>query len=186
MLIVFTYCCSCNYQKNNAHILKPLIGFDNVNLATLSIKDIITKHGNNFRIDTFYSISTIPTTFLDTNSTIIKTKLHSYRICYDSLGISYYFNHQKNNITALRVQYPFNGITDKGVILNKSTFNEIEKLYGAAPWQTIDNYIMKEYEGIYFYRPFHDTISRSNISLNKYFDSIVTEITILGRKTSSL
>jgi hypothetical protein len=166
-----------NSDNQKVHILRPGVGFDDIELNRLTLADLKEKFGDKFKTDTFYLHPIICPSSLDSNVQD-KKEIYSFRLFYDSLGISFYFKPDSNQITAIRVEKPFIAKTDKGIFLNKSTFREIVKTYGNTPWEFIGDYIAKEHNGVRFYRQFYQGMAVSDTILNLYLDSTVTEITI--------
>jgi len=171
--------CTSNDFNREVHTLKPGVGFDNIELNQLTLADVNENFGTNFKTDTFYIHPIIAPSSSDWSSS--EREIFSYRLFYETSGISFFFKPDSNKITALRVEQPFKAQTEKGIILNKSTFYEIIKSYGDSPWYFVGDYILKEYDGIKFYRHFYQDIPANDSILNKYLDSTVTEISIDAR-----
>ncbi|UPY79412.1 hypothetical protein FH581_011405 [Leptospira weilii] len=53
-------------------------------------------------------------------------------IHYESLGLSFIFDHHSEEIHEIRIQPPFRAITSKGIVLGKSTLQEAMDIYGKA------------------------------------------------------
>ncbi|MEW6469244.1 MAG: hypothetical protein AB1458_09980 [Bacteroidota bacterium] len=169
--------CKFNSQTEEAHILRAGIGFDNIELSKLTLSDVKERFGDKFKTDTSYLQPIINQSSLD-SSVQGKRKIYSFRLFYESSGISFYFKPDSNQITALKVEKPFNGQTDKGIVLSKSTFREIIAIYGDSAWEFTGNYIAKGYNGIRFYRQFYHAMVIPDSILAKYLDSTVTAISI--------
>ncbi len=85
-----------------------------------------------------------------------KTKINSsegvYEIIYEELGISFYrkIYDKSEIITGVRFYAPFNGITDTGIVLNKSTMKDVEKIYGKGIGVWNDSVLKGVFNGIIF------------------------------------
>jgi hypothetical protein len=177
ILISGLFSCKSNSDTEEVHILKSSIGFDDIELSELTLSDLRDKFGNNYTTDTFYVQPIFTPSSVDSIS-IDKKEIFSFRFYFGSLGISFYFKPDSNEVTALRVERPFKGQTEKGIVLNKSTFREIIKTYGDSAWEFTGDYISRSYKGIRFYRQFHHDMLVPDSILAKYLDSTVTEISV--------
>jgi hypothetical protein len=80
---------------------------------------------------------------------------------------------------------PFQGKTEKGIILGLSTFEDVVKAYGETEWSYIGNWLLdpvalkKQYDGIGFYQDFSETMPVADSLLKEYLDNKVTEIVIV-------
>ncbi|WP_078125109.1 hypothetical protein [Leptospira alexanderi] len=53
-------------------------------------------------------------------------------IHYESLGLSFVFDDHREEIREIKIQPPFLAITSKGIVLGKSTLQEVMDIYGKA------------------------------------------------------
>ena len=94
-----------------------------------------------------------------TSYNIIRHDNDNVEIFYPQKGISFYYNDGTEKIIDyILVKIPFNGKTTKGIIINQSTVQDVENLYGEAEWITtitgsLSNYwaLSYPYEGIEFW-----------------------------------
>jgi hypothetical protein len=92
----------------------PGKGFDNFQIKSTTKANVIKKLGNQF-IDTTYLYP-------------------SRQIRYEQYGVSFIYG-VNDTIWNIIFYYPFNGVTNDGIVLNKSTMKDVEKVYGELWWQ---------------------------------------------------
>lgn len=84
----------------------------------------------------------------------IRHKEHSVQLYYQNLGLSFYYMQGDNEkeIFSIVFSKPFKGRTTKGIVLGKSTMEDVIKIYGEPDWTTCDNCDLwsSDYEGIQF------------------------------------
>ncbi len=80
---------------------------------------------------------------------LIDHKGYSYEMIYKNLGLSFYYCQADPNkeIFVVEIEPPSKVITSKGIILGKSTFDEVFRLYG----ETTESSMGFEYKGIVFH-----------------------------------
>lgn len=166
------------------YILVPGIGFNDFKIGKTTFEDIISKMGPNYRLDTFYVKSTEYIYFDDSlNNNEKNIDIYSIGIFYDSLGISFYKYKNKKTIFSIYFVSPACVITDKGIKLNESTFNDLITLYGQTEWLYTKDKIFKEYNGIRFEQTcdykFPVVTERNS---NKIFSNKITGITITRKR----
>src|SRR5688572_14850085 len=165
------------FGQTRTYTLVPGIGFNDFKIGKTTFEDIINKIGSNYHIDTFYveSTFTLVDDSLDNNDK--NSDIYSIGIFYDSLGISFYKYINKKTIFSIYLVSPASAITDKGIKLNTSTFNDLITIYGQTDWSYTKNKIFKEYNGIRFEQISKDklplvTDNNSNLYLSKYITGI--------------
>lgn len=72
---------------------------------------------------------------------------------YDKIGLTFEINpYDKNQIVrSIYVEYPFQAYTINGIVLNKSTMNDVLKLYTYSVCYTDINYACSSQKGVSFY-----------------------------------
>jgi hypothetical protein len=145
--------------SENEHTLIAGKGFDNIEVEKTPLTEIIETCGNNFSIDTFYTPIFTPNDFLTVDS-VDRKRIYSIKYAFNNLGLAFFFRSNQQTPFSILIYSPFKGITDKGIILNKSTFNDVIKKYGETSWSFSGNTIMKSYEGI----SFEDTVDAINMT----------------------
>lgn len=114
MVVIF----SCKFYQNRRYInSKTLItsgkGFDKFIINSSTRSDVVKLLGNNFKEIEY---------------------MYPYReLEYKSIGVSFIFS-KTDTLWSIEFYYPFNGISDKGIILNKSTMKDVEKEFGEIKW----------------------------------------------------
>lgn len=177
LLIILPEIFSCkDNSQEQIHVLHPGIGYDKLKIGVTTLQDIALLYGDNYRCDTFYVKKTLSIGTHDIDS--FPKTMYSIGVFYDSLGISFFFHPDEKNIFCISIKSPFKAKTDKGVILNESTFYEIEKIYGKADWGFPDQKLTKDYEGIIFYQENKFGFPTKDEDLEKSLKNKVTEIDI--------
>lgn len=112
--------------QENYNTIKEGKGMDGITIGKSSKSDIIKKFGNEYRW--------------------IENKKYSYQMNYYRLGIVFYIcqSDKKEQIFVIEMKSPYKAKTAKGIILGKSTVEDVEKTYGKLKKGL-------EYRGISFY-----------------------------------
>jgi hypothetical protein len=120
---------SCNGTKKIKEvILMPGYGINGIEVEKTKIGDLLEKLGSKFKVDTFFSNTT--SSKIDFESPNIKKDIYSIAYSYDSLGLSFYIRPNQQEIFLVSFYSPFKGKTDRGIVLNQSTFRDVIKAYG--------------------------------------------------------
>jgi len=187
VLSIFFSITAVAQQNSGFTMLIPGIGFDDVKVGQTTREEIIKKYGEGFKIDTFYSVDS-PTQY---GRTIIVKGVHSKRIysirlSYDILGLSFYFRPHDDFIFEIDAQYPCQAKTKEGIILNKSSFSDVNKIYGVLDWSFMEEgkslYDMAlDYDslGIEFSQAFNGDLPVSDDKLKPYLHNKITVIKIV-------
>ncbi len=102
---------------------------------------------------------------------------YSIELKYNKLGLRFYFLVEDENnpeiqdpkITTLGFKHPFEGKTEEGIVLNKSTMEDVFKTLGKSEWLTAkkDKYWWVDYSEIAFYvqrtKPLEDFNKRESV-----------------------
>jgi hypothetical protein len=101
-------------------------GMDGVNIGKSTMDDIVKKFGKDYKW--------------------IVNKKYSYQMNYEKLGLSFYMcqSDKKKQIFVIELRPPYRAKTSKGIILGKSTLEDVQKTYGKLKSGL-------EYRGISFY-----------------------------------
>jgi hypothetical protein len=101
------------------------IGIDGIKVGRTTKKDVIRKFGKDYKSVTHDD--------------------YSEQLIYEKSGISVYYcqSDESQTIFAIQLRKPFNAVTSKGIVLEKSTVADVKRLYGkpaenegAALWLT--------------------------------------------------
>jgi hypothetical protein len=102
------------------------VGFDGIRVGKSTESDVVKKFGKDYKLKTY--------------------KKYSYQMIYPN-GVSFYIcqSDKRKQIFDIELRAPFEAKTSKGVILGKSTREDIEKIYG----KTRDGGL--QYRGVSFF-----------------------------------
>ncbi len=95
-------------------IVKEGVGFDGLTVGKSTRADVVKKYGKDYKW--------------------IAHKKYSYQMAYPKLGLSFYIcqSDKKQQIFDIEIRAPFAARTSRGVVLGKSTVDDIYKLYGRS------------------------------------------------------
>jgi Domain of unknown function (DUF4309) len=107
-------------------VAKEGIGIEGLRVGSSTMKDVAKKFGKNYKWTAF--------------------KKYSYQMAYPKLGLAFYMCQSDKNkqIFDIEMRAPYQVKTGKGIVLGKSTLQDIEKIYGKSK----DGL---EYRGVSFY-----------------------------------
>jgi endonuclease YncB( thermonuclease family) len=90
------------------------VGFDGIKVGKSPLDDVVKKFGKNYKWTAH--------------------KKYSFQTSYPKLGLSFYLCQadQKKQIFDIEIRAPFQAKTSKGVVLGKSTLEDIYKVYGKS------------------------------------------------------
>jgi hypothetical protein len=119
-------------KKNNVKLqetyntIKEGKGMDGVTIGKSTMDDIVKKFGKDYKW--------------------VTNKKYSYQMTYEKQGLSFYMcqSDKKKQVFVIEMRPPYKAKTSKGIILGKSTLDEVHKTYGKLKKGT-------EYRGISFY-----------------------------------
>lgn len=113
-------------QTNKLKVVKEGVGFDGITVGKSTEADVIKKFGKKYKTKTY--------------------KKYSYQMIYPN-GVSFYICQadKRKQIFDIEIRAPFEAKTSKGIILGKSTLEDIHKLYG----KTRDGGL--QYRGVSFF-----------------------------------
>ena len=98
-------------QTNKVKVVQEGVGFDGIRVGKSTNADVIKKFGKDYKLKTH--------------------KKYSFQMIYPN-GVSFYFcqSDKRRQIFDIEIRAPFEAKTSKGVILGKSTLDDIYKIYG--------------------------------------------------------
>ena len=98
-------------QTNKIKVVKEGVGFDGITVGKSTQADVIKKFGKNYKLKTH--------------------KKYSYQMIYPN-GVSFYIcqTDKRKQIFDIELRSPFEAKTGKGIILGKSTLEDVYKIYG--------------------------------------------------------
>lgn len=133
IIILLTIClfvCSANAQnkpkpQENYNLIQEGKGISGLTVGKSTLDDVIKKLGKNYKW--------------------IVNKKYSYQMTYPN-GLSFYIcqSDKRKEIFVIEIRQPYKAKTNKGIILGKSTLEDVHKIYGKLKSGT-------EYRGISFY-----------------------------------
>jgi hypothetical protein len=176
MLVLPIFSCKTR-DSVKYHIIIPSKGFDNISINETNLDKLIHLYGSNFQIDTHY-IKYCISPYLDSIKLIEGKTIYSISYSYDSLGLAFFFKPGISTIFSIHCKSPFKCKTEKGIIMDSSSFNDVICAYGYSKWHFTESTILKDYEGIEFIRPYNEGFPPDLTDSLKYLNSKVTEITV--------
>lgn len=98
-------------QTNKIKVVREGAGFDGITVGESTERDVIRKFGKNYKLKTH--------------------KKYSYQMIYPG-GVSFYIcqTDKRKQIFDIELRAPFAARTSKGIVLGKSTLDDIYKIYG--------------------------------------------------------
>jgi hypothetical protein len=124
-------------------------GFNDIRIGTTTLSEIRRRHMFSKRIKTWRHAL-----YRTDNGRV------GVMYCYEQIktrhGITYFFSYEsgtKDPITLKEILFtsPASVVTSKGIELGKSTFQDVEAIYGEAPTSFDHGKLVKEYVAIEFY-----------------------------------
>ncbi|HEX9961815.1 MAG TPA: hypothetical protein VGB00_12830, partial [Pyrinomonadaceae bacterium] len=118
-LICFLSLTTANAQNNKLAAQKPNViregvGIEGIVVGKSTMDDVIKKFGRDYNW--------------------ITNKKYSYQMTYAKLGLSFYICQadKRKQIFDIEIKQPYRAKTSKGIILGKSTVEDIYKIYGKS------------------------------------------------------
>lgn len=101
-------------QIKNLKIVKEGVGIDGVKIGKSTMSDVAKKYGKDYKW--------------------VTNKKYSYQMTYAKLGLAFYMCQADKNkeIFDIEIRAPFQAKTSKGVVLSKSSLDDVYKLYGKS------------------------------------------------------
>jgi hypothetical protein len=101
-------------QAEKAKIVKEGVGFDGLKIGKSTMADVAKKFGKDYKW--------------------VTNKKYSYQMTYAKLGLAFYMcqSDKGKEIFDIEIRAPFQAKTSKGVVLGKSTLEDIYKIYGKS------------------------------------------------------
>lgn len=131
ILVLFLFAVSANAQNkpkspDNYNLIKEGKGMSGILIGKSTMDDVIEKFGKEYKW--------------------IENKKYSYQMNYYKLGVAFYIcqSDKKKQIFVIEMKSPYKAKTSKGIILGKSTLEDVQKKYGKLKSGT-------EYRGVSFY-----------------------------------
>ena len=106
---------------------------------------------------------------------------YSYRMDYADMGLAFYYCYKDEQKRVFLVE-AHQGVTSKGIVVGKSTLNDVLKLYGEQ--KGVSHSYIYEYEGIQFYLE-HDWTPEGEKENAPTLDSKVLEVDLVPPDKSS-
>jgi hypothetical protein len=122
-------------SQENYNLIKEGKGMSGITIGRSSMDDVIKKFGKEYKW--------------------IVNKKYSYQMNYYKLGLAFYIcqSDKRKQIFVIEIKSPYKAKTPKGIILGKSTLEDVHKKYGKLKSGT-------EYRGVSFY---YNNIGGKNI-----------------------
>jgi hypothetical protein len=101
-------------QTEKVVVVKEGVGFNGLSIGKSTMSDVAKKFGKDYKW--------------------VVNKKYSYQMTYAKLGLAFYMcqTDKRKEIFDIEIRAPFQAKTSKGVILGKSTLEEIYKIYGKS------------------------------------------------------
>jgi hypothetical protein len=137
-------------------------GFGDFQINSTDTSAVIEKLGSNF-IDTTYLYP-------------------SRQLKYDQYGVSFVYRQDNDTIWNIIFYAPFNGFTDHGIILNKSTMKDVESAYGDLWWQIGHpfSHWSSMYPGIEYQVEKEGVGNDFPLDKSKHIDKVITQIEVFN------
>jgi hypothetical protein len=112
--------------KETLNLIREGKGMDGFTIGKSTMDDVVRKFGRDYK----WTVN----------------KKYSFQMTYSKLGLSFYIcqSDPKKQIFVLEMRAPYKAKTSRGIVLGRSTLEDINKAYGKAQSGT-------EYRGISFY-----------------------------------
>ncbi len=157
-----------SFMAEEQHQLVPGKGIDNeVILGQTTRTEVTLKYGDDFKLISHYIKKS------DGSDT-----LYSVQQRYEKLGLSFYSKPGKDVFFAIHVRHPFNGVSDKGIVPDVSTMQDVVDKYGDVAWYSTGVTMIKQYDGIKFIVPVEAKYPISEKAKNKAIKMKVHEIVL--------
>lgn len=113
-------------SAENYNLVREGKGMSGITIGKSTMDDVINKFGKEYKW--------------------IENKKYSYQMNYYKLGLAFYIcqSDKKKQIFVIEIKSPYKAKTSKGIILGKSTLEDVQKKYGKLDSGT-------EYRGVSFY-----------------------------------
>lgn len=113
-------------STENYNVIKEGKGMSGITIGKSSMDDVIKKFGKEYKW--------------------IVNKKYSYQMNYYKLGLAFYIcqSDKRKQVFVLEIKSPYKAKTSKGIIMGKSTLEDVQKKYGKLKSGL-------EYRGISFY-----------------------------------
>lgn len=113
-------------SQENYNIVKEGKGMSGITIGRSSMDDVIKKFGKEYKW--------------------LVNKKYSYQMNYYRLGLAFYIcqSDKKKQVFVMEIKAPYKAKTSKGIILGKSTLEDVQKKYGKLKSGL-------EYRGVSFY-----------------------------------
>lgn len=108
------------------NVIKEGVGIEGIVVGKSTMDDVVKKFGRDYKW--------------------ITNKKYSYQMSYARLGLSFYIcqTDKRKEIFVIEIRPPYRARTSRGIVIGKSTVEDIEKIYGKLKSGL-------EYRGISFY-----------------------------------
>lgn len=153
----FIICVNPNEEKINDGV-----GIGNIILHKSTADEVIVEYGGEYNL--------------------VEHNNYSYEMKYESKGLSFYYMYDDLNkkIFSIHIKFPFKGVANKGIVLGKSTMQEVVNVYGPPNWSTTDESQTwwSEYSGIEFHVEVEKSLPRFPLNEEVHLKKTVIEIVV--------
>lgn len=150
------------YQDKKVNIINDGEGYNSFNLDNLTFDIVLERLGKGY-LEIVHGD-------------------YSVEIFYKEKGVAFFYMQSSpvKKIFGIKFKAPFEGITEKGIILNKSIMEDVVQLYGEPNWSSCDecNYWASEYNGIQFMVEREKNIPHYPLNQKVHLKRTITEIYI--------
>ena len=101
-------------QTEKVSVVKEGGGLNGISIGKSTMADVVKKFGKDYKW--------------------VTNKTYSYQMTYAKLGLAFYMcqSDKRKEIFDIEIRAPFQAKTSKGVVLGKSTLEDIYKIYGKS------------------------------------------------------
>lgn len=137
-------------------------GFRNFSINSTDTSDVIKELGKSY----------VDTTYLYPNR----------QLQYDQYGVSFIYREDSDIIWNIIFYAPFNGITDHGIVLGKSSMTDVKNNYGDIWWQIGYPFTHwgSMHQGIVYQVEKEGAIKDFPLDANKHIGKVITQIEVFN------
>lgn len=143
-------------------LIKDGVGIESIVVGQSVLSDTVARFGDDYKL--------------------IEHRQYSYEARYEKLGLSFYYRYgdEQKKIFEIEVRPPFRGVTENGLLLGKSTLEEVEKKYWPIKFSmTVDSEThWFDYPGIEFHVAADKALRKASRRQGAYLKRRVSQINV--------
>lgn len=147
LVSIFTF--SLFSQEKEMPIIKAGKSFGNITLGESTVDDVVKEYGKKYKKE-----KKVFSEFFAKDNTYITFTY--FKMIYKKQGLVFNFTQREGDdkevLTNIEISSPFKAKTDKGIVIDESTFEDVIAQYGSMMWtySNENKRVSKTYEGIMF------------------------------------